>query len=306
MTVSSKSIAAPRKLYWWQKYRNQTLIISLLFVLPALINFAVFRYYPMIWAAWASLWEYSLLRGFTEFVGLENYARLLRDPAFWNSLRVTLYFTALKLPLTVILALSLAVFANRDRRGMGTMRAVIFIPVVTSFIVVSIVWGMILNRDVGLLNAILQSVGLPRLTYLTSPTLALPSLVVISTWKDVGYSFIILAVGLKGISPTYFEAAIVDGANAWQRFVYITIPLLRRALMFVIVTTTIFSFQVFIPVYQLTKGGPSQSTSVIVYNIYQKAFVFGEMGYASALSMALLVIVLLISVVQMRLLRSDD
>jgi multiple sugar transport system permease protein/fructooligosaccharide transport system permease protein len=98
----------------------------------------------------------------------------------------------------------------------------------------------------------------------------------------------------------------VDGANAWQRFVYITIPMLRRALMFVIVTTTIFSFQVFIPVYQLTKGGPGQSTSVIVYNIYQKAFIFGEMGYASALSMALLVIVLLISIVQMRLLRSDD
>jgi multiple sugar transport system permease protein len=306
MTAISKPITAPRRLHWWQKYRNQTLILSFLFVLPALINFAVFRYYPMLWAAWASLWEYSLLRGFTEFVGFDNYTRLLSDPTFWNSLRVTLYFTLLKVPLQVIIALALAVFASQERRGMGTMRAVIFIPVVTSFIVVSIVWGMILNRDVGLLNAILQTLGLPRLTYLTSPTNALPSIVVISTWKDVGYSVIILAAGLKGISPTFYEAAIVDGASAWQRFLFITVPLLRRALMFVIVTTTIFSFQVFIPVYQLTKGGPGQATNVIVYNIYQKAFIFGEMGYASALSMALLAIVLVISIVQMRLLRSDE
>ncbi len=306
MAAISKPLPAPPKLRWWQKYRNQTLVISFLFVLPALINFAVFRYYPMLWAAWASLWEYSLLRGFTEFVGLENYARLLQDPNFWNSLRVTLYFTALKVPLQVALGLGLAILASQDRRGMGTLRAIIFIPVVTSFIVVSIVWGMVLNRDVGLLNAILQTVGLPRMTFLTSPTNALPSLVVISAWKDIGYSAIILAVGLRGISPTFYEAAIVDGANAWQRFVYITIPMLRRALMFVIVTTTIFSFQVFIPVYQLTKGGPGQATNVIVYNIYQKAFIFGEMGYASALSMALLVIILLISIVQMRLLRSED
>src|SRR5581483_2989060 len=174
----------------------------------------------------------------------------------------------------------------------------------TSFIVVSIVWGMILNRDVGLLNAILQTIGLPRLAYLTSPTNALPSIVLISIWKDIGYSVIILAAGLKGISSTYYEAAIVDGANAWQRFRFITVPMLRRALMFVIVTTTIFSFQVFIPVYQLTKGGPGQATSVIVFNIYQRAFIFGDMGSAAGISIMLLMIMLVISVVQMRLLRS--
>ncbi len=275
-------------------------------MLPALINFAVFRYYPMIWAAWASLWQYSLLGGFKEFVGLANYTRALADPNFWNSLGVTLYFAVLKVPLQVVLALALAVFANQPRRGMGTIRALIFIPVVTSFIVVSIVWGMILNRDVGLLNAILQTLGLPRLTYLTSPTNALPSVVAISIWKDIGYSVILLAAGLNGISRTFYEAAIVDGANAWQRFRFITLPMLRRTLMFVLVTTTIFSFQVFIPVYQLTKGGPGQATNVIVYDIYKKAFVFGEMGLASAMSMMLLALMLVISIVQMRLLRSTD
>ncbi len=306
MSALSQTTVGTRRLYWWQKYRNQTLILSLLFVLPALINFAVFRYYPMIWAAWASLWQYSLLGGFKEFVGLANYTRALADPNFWNSLGVTLYFAVLKVPLQVVLALALAVFANQPRRGMGTIRALIFIPVVTSFIVVSIVWGMILNRDVGLLNAILQTLGLPRLTYLTSPTNALPSVVAISIWKDIGYSVILLAAGLNGISRTFYEAAIVDGANAWQRFRFITLPMLRRTLMFVLVTTTIFSFQVFIPVYQLTKGGPGQATNVIVYDIYKKAFVFGEMGLASAMSMMLLALMLVISIVQMRLLRSTD
>lgn len=306
MSALTKSIASTPNLRWWQKYRNQTLVLSLLFVLPALINFAVFRYYPMLWAAWASFWQYSLLGGFKEFVGLQNYSHAFTDSAFYNSLRVTLYFAVLKVPVQVVFALALAMFASQERRGMGTLRAIIFIPVVTSFIVVSIVWGMILNRDVGLLNAILQTVGLPRLAYLTSPSNALPAIVAISTWKDVGYSVIILAAGLKGISQTFYEAAIVDGANAWQRFRYITVPMLRRALMFVLVTTTIFSFQVFIPVYQLTKGGPGQATNMIVYNIYQKAFIFGEMGYASALSMILLALMLVISVIQMRLLRSDD
>ncbi|HZQ07811.1 MAG TPA: sugar ABC transporter permease [Anaerolineae bacterium] len=306
MSTRTQAFPQARSLHWWQKYRNQALIVSFLFVLPALINFAVFRYYPMLWAGWASLWQYSLLGGFTKFVGLDNYLKALGDSGFYNSLRVTLYFTILKVPLQVILALALAVFANQPRRGMGVMRAFIFIPVVTSFVVVSIVWGMILNRDVGLLNAILQSIGLPRLSYLTSPTNALPAIVVISIWKDIGYSVIILAAGLKGISQTYYEAAIVDGASPWQRFRYITVPMLRRALMFVIVTTTIFSFQVFIPVYQLTQGGPGQATNVIVYNVYKQAFVFGAMGYASAISIMLLIIMLLISVVQMRLLRSHD
>lgn len=301
-----QALPGTRRLHWWQKHRNQALVVSFLFVLPALINFAVFRYYPMIWAGWASLWNYSLLGGFTKFVGADNYLKALADSTFTNSLRVTVYFTLLKVPLQIVLALGLAVFANQQRRGMGAMRAFIFIPVVTSFVVVSIVWGMILNRDVGLLNAIFQSVGLPRLAYLTSPSNALPAIAVISIWKDVGYSVIILAAGLKGISQTYYEAAIVDGANGRQRFWYITIPMLRRALMFVVVTTTIFSFQVFIPVYQLTQGGPGQATKVIVYDIYQQAFIFNSMGYASAISMMLLVIMLVISVIQLRLLGSGD
>jgi ABC-type sugar transport system permease subunit len=261
----------------------------------------------MLWAGWASLWDYSLLGGFKNFVGLDNYVHAFTsDPSLIKSFQVTFLFVLIKVPLQIVLALGLAVFANQPRPGMGIIRALIFVPVVTSFIVVSIVWGMVLNKDIGLMNALLETAGLQRLEYLTSPQNALPSIIAISIWKDVGYSVIILVAGMKGISSTYYEAAIVDGANSMQRFFNITLPLLRRTLMFVLVITTIASFQVFIPVYQLTQGGPLQATNVIVYYLYSKAFIFGEMGYASALSMILLAILLVVSVIQMRLLRSDD
>jgi len=301
------TVARPKPLRWWQKHRNRVMLIGLLFVLPALVNFMVFRYIPIIGSAWYSLWDYSLLGGFREFVGIDNYVRALtRDSSVLNGFLVTLSFVVLKVPLQVTLALLLAAFASQERRGMGVIRALIFIPVVTSFIVVAIVWGMLLNRDIGLANSILQTFGLPRQSFLTSQTNALPSIVAIALWKDVGYSVIILVAGLKGIPVMFYEAATIDGANSWQRFTRITIPLLRRALTFVIVTTTLFSFQVFIPIYALTSGGPGQATNVIVHYVYQQAFVYSDMGYASALSILLMAILFVVSAVQLRLLRRGD
>lgn len=296
-----------RIIKWWQKYQNRNYVYAFLFVLPALINFFLFRYLPIIWAARTSFYKYSFFKGFEGFVGLDHYIKIFTDdPQLINSLRVTLIFALTKVPIQVALALALAVFAVQTIRGMGTIRAVIFIPVVTSFIVVSIVWGMMLNKDVGLVNALLQSVGLPRMVFLSSKTNALPSIIMITIWKDIGYSVIILVAAMKGIPDVYYEVAIVLGANTWQRFVNVTIPMLRRALMFVIVLGTLSSFQVFIPVYQLTLGGPRDTTNVIVYYIYKKAFRFGEMDYAAALSMVLLVIMLVFSLIQMRVLRSED
>ena len=279
----------------------------MLFVLPALLIFAVFRYYPMVWAFRASMWDYSLLRGFIQYVGVDNYVRAFTDdPIFWQSMRTTLWYALAKVPLTVSLALGLALFANQPKPGMGVIRALIFVPVVTSFIVVSIVWGMVLNKDVGLLNSILQSIGLPRFEYLTSQTNALPTIIAISIWKDVGYSVIILVAGLRGIASDFYDAAIVDGATLWERFIYITIPMLRRHIMFVSVIGTLGAFQVFIPVFQLTQGGPVRATNVIVYYIYREAFQFSRMGYASALSVILLVVLLFISIIQIRLIRGED
>jgi ABC-type sugar transport system permease subunit len=294
-------------LSWWRTYKFHYAFVALLFVLPALINLAVFRYYPIIWTGYTSFWDYSLLRGYTQMVGFENYIKAFtNDPAFLISLRITLVYTAVRVPLQVALGLLLAVFTAQGKRGMGIMRSLIFIPVVISFIVVSIIWGLVLNSNNGLLNALLTTFGLPRGTYLISADNALLSIIAISIWKEIGYTVIILVAGIKGIPKVYYDAAVVDGANAWQRLTHVTIPMLRGSMLFVTVTATLFSFQVFIPVFQLTSGGPSRSTLVAIFYIYQQAFRFGRFGYASALSVILMVIVLIVSVIQLRLFRSNE
>jgi multiple sugar transport system permease protein len=283
------------------------MIVAFIFVLPALINFTVFRYIPIFSALKASFWDYNLLAGYQKMVGFSNYSyALTEDPIFWQSIKVTTLFTLGYVPIQVVVALGLAVFTNQNKPGIGIIRSLIFIPVVISFIVVSIILGLVFNKDFGLLNALLQTLGLSRLEFLTSTRNALPTLIAISIWKDVGYAVMILVPGLKGIPSEYYEAAIVDGANQWQKFWHISLPMLRRQLAFVIVTTTMFAFQIFIPVYSLTHGGPSRTTQVIVYYIYRKAFQFGEMGYASALSIILLLIILTINIFQTRILLHEQ
>lgn len=302
---ATNTIIQSTQVSWWKKRKYREALIALLFVLPALINFAIFRYYPMVWSVRASFWDYSLLGGFKEFIGFDNYIRLFQDKYFISSMYVTIKFFLMYVPSVVLLALALAVFASQKKPGMEPIRAIIYIPVVTSFVVVSIIWGMLLNKDVGLINGIMQSFGMQRVSFLMNKFNVLPTIAVISVWKNVGYSVIILVAGLKGIDPSFYEAAIVDGANSWQRFWKITIPMIMRQLMFVVVWATLGAFQVFIPIATLTHGGPSRATNVIVYYIYSKAFQFSEMGYASAMSVILLIIMLVISIGQMRLFKRD-
>lgn len=303
MTVPAE-LEIPR-ISWWKRKKFKDAFSAILFALPALINFAVFRYYPIVWSVRASLWDYSLLGGFRNYLGLGNYERLLGDKFFWQSMGVTAKYFAMYVPIVILFAMLLALFSNQKKPGMGAIRAIIFIPVVTSFVVVSIIWGMLLNKDVGLINSIIRSFGLSRISFLMDKENALPTIALISIWKNVGYSVIVLAAGLKNVPGEMYEAATVDGANSWQRFWNITIPMISRQLMFVTVWATLGAFQVFIPIYALTNGGPSRATNVIVYYIYSKAFQFGEMGYASAISMVLLLVLLLVSVLQMRLFRRD-
>jgi ABC-type sugar transport system permease subunit len=279
--------------------------MAFLFILPALINFIVFKYIPIISAAWVSLWHYSLLGGFRGFAGLENYAAMLEDPTFWNALRVTAIFTLVKVPTLVVFALGLALLMQGEAWIVKIVRASIYSPVVTSMIVVSIVWGMMYHSQIGLINSILRSLGFQAVAFLSDPGRALPAVIVVTLWRDVGFSMIILMAGLKGIPETFYEAAAIDGASHWQSFLHITLPLLRRVILFVVVTQTIFAFQVFTPIFALTKGGPQDATKVIVYYIYQHAFLFQDMAYASAMSMVVLVIILVVSLIQMRLLRSE-
>jgi multiple sugar transport system permease protein len=292
----------------WQRIwrrRTRNYLIAFLFILPALINFAVFRYLPILAAFRASLWQYSLLGGYGKFIALQHYLNMLDDSIFWKSLQVTATFVLLKVPIQVALSLARAMFLQREKWAAGVVRSAVFTPVVTSILVVSVLWSMMYHSQLGLINSILSNFGIPRQAFLSDPDRALPAITAMMIWKEVGFSMIILMAGLKGIPDMYREAAIVDGARGWQIFWHITLPLLRRVLMFVIVTQTIFSFQVFVPVYSMTRGGPIDSTKVIVYYIYQYGFLFQDMGYASALSMVTLVILLVVSVIQMRVFRSE-
>lgn len=292
----------------WQRLmprKRRNYVIAFLFVLPALINFAIFRYLPIFAAGQASLWQYSLLGGYGDFKGLGHYAFMWEDTFFWNSMWVTLKFTLMKVPIQVFLSLVLAMFLTREDFITGVVRSAIFVPVVTSIIVVSILWSMMYHSQLGLINSLLSGLGIKPMAFLSDQNRALPALTAMMVWKEVGFSMIILMAGLKGIPYIYREAAIVDGANRVQIFWNVTLPLLRRVLMFVVVTQTIFSFQVFVPVYAMTKGGPLESTKVIVYYIYQYGFLFQDMGYASAMSIVTLLLLLFISLVQMRLFRTD-
>jgi len=303
--MSASSSSSPS---WWtfiQRRKTRNAIVAGLFVLPAIVNFLIFRYIPILWAARASTWQYSLLGGYREWIGWDHYLRALEDPILLKSLQVTFTYVLVKLPLEVALALALALFTNQALRGMGSLRTIVFTPVVMSMVVVSVVWALILNADSGLLNALLRMFGLPKQIFLSNPNLSLPSIITTTIWKDVGFSTILIVAGLKGIPGIFYEAAVIDGANRWHLFRHIPLPLLRRTLFFVVVTQTIFSFQVFIPVYSMTQGGPMDSTKVLVYYIYQLGFRFQDMGYAAAVSMILLAILLLISVTQIRFLRSD-
>ncbi len=304
MLASSTSASARGWSRIWNR-RNRYYLVAFLFVLPALVNFTVFRYLPILAAMRASVYQYSLLGGFGDFVGLDQYVAIFGDSFFRNSLWVTLKFTLYKVPLQVFFSLILALFLARENLATSFVRSAVFTPVVTSVIVVSILWSMMYHSQLGLINSLLSIVDIPPQAFLSNPRRALPALTAMMIWKDVGFSMIILMAGLKGIPVVYREAAVVDGARPWEVLWHITLPLLRRVMMFVIVTQTIFSFQVFVPVYAMTRGGPLEATKAVVYYIYQYGFLFQDMGTASAMSIVTLLILLIVSVIQMRVFRSD-
>ena len=297
---SAQQSTATGRIFNW---RTRQLLIAFLFILPAIINFTVFRYIPIAASIRASFYEYSLLRGLRDFIGFDHYVRMFSDETFWKSLQVTSLFVLYKVPIQIVLSLALAVLLTRETFGTGVVRSAILTPMVTSVIVASILWAMMYHSQQGLIQSFLGIFGIPRQSFLSDADRALPAVTVMMIWKDLGFSFIILLAGLKAIPATYYEAALVDGANAWEAFRRITIPLLMPVLMFVAVTQAVFSFQVFVPVYQMTQGGPLDSTKVLVYYIYQQGFRFQDMGYASALSVVALIIMVGISYLLMRWLR---
>jgi multiple sugar transport system permease protein len=303
--MASLSVAKPTGSTSLLTLKRRRYLIAFLFVLPALVNFAIFRYIPIFMAGYSSLFDYSLLGGFGDFVGMKNYVRAIEDDLFWSSMWVSLQYALMKVPVQVVLSLLLAMFVSREVRGMSAARTIIFFPVVTSLVVAAMLWSMMYNKDLGLIQSIFGIFGLRHNGFVSNPALALPSIVLMMVWKEVGFSMIIYVAGLKGIPEMFYEAARIDGASPLQQFFHITLPLLKPVTLFVIVTQTISAFQVFVPIFVMTQGGPFFATNAIVYYIYQNGFAYNDMGYASALSFFVLALLVAISYFQFRLFRGQ-
>ncbi|WP_049562825.1 carbohydrate ABC transporter permease [Nonomuraea sp. SBT364] len=275
-------------------------VTGLLFVLPVLVLFLIFRIFPSLGAAGMSLTNWNI-GGEWSFVGADNYARLLDDVNFWLSLRVTLVYAAIYVPLTVLVALGTALLLNQVVFMRGLFRGMLFLPYVTSFVLAGIVWRWIYEFD-GLINGLIGKMGLGPVAFLEEASLVLPALAVVSVWKGFGYSMLILLAGLKSIPGSYLEAATVDGAGPWQKFRRITLPLLKPTLFFVLIIETIGAFQVFDTIYVMTGGGPARATYTLIYGIYDHGFRSFDFGYAATWGVVLFAIVLVVSLIQRRFL----
>jgi len=274
-------------------------LIVLAFLGPSLVTLLAFSLGPMVGTAWVSLQDWNLIRD-AEFIGIDNYRELWGDEDFRRALRNTLYYLVGYLPLVMAGGLGLAVLVNRQLRGVAIFRAMYFLPVVTSWVVVALLWRWLLNPSDGIVNWLLGRVGIDGPGWWTDRTWAMPSVILASAWKDLGFVMVILLAGLQAIDPTLYEAARIDGAGAWRQLRSVTIPMLTPSLFFVLVISLINGFQVFDQVWVMTDGGPAGASAVVVEQIVKNTFEYGRAGYAAAQSVVLFVIILAVTVAQLR------
>lgn len=281
------------------KKKNTIIMKSVILMsVPAITGIILFYYWPIVEAFRYSFLQYNLIARTSTFIGFDNYRELINDQMVFTSFRVTFTFFLMKVPLQMALGLGLALLVKKNSMGIGLLRTIILLPTVTSMVVVTVVWGFMYHPTTGLFNSFLNAVGIPSQKFLTSPTQALPSIVALTLWKDVGLTMLFYLAGLLGISNELYEAAKIDGANGWQQLRYITIPTLRRTHLFILVTSTIAAFRVFDPVYLTTQGGPINATRVILILIYNNAFRFHRLGYASAISVVFVLVLVIIGGIQ--------
>lgn len=284
--------------------RRKEAITGYLFILPAAIGLLAFYALPTLRALQISLTDWNLMRP-AKWVGGDNYARLWGDGQFWESMQVTLMYVVYNIPLQTALGLLIAVLADRLAKSVA-LRAVIIAPYLISNVVAGLVWLLMLDPLIGITNAFLGSMGVGPQAFLSSPDQALISVAGISIWRHVGFTALLFYAGLQSIPKDLYEAARLDGASEGAMFRMITLPLLRPVMVFVLVTSVVGSFQVFDVIAVTTQGGPADSTRAVLWYIYENAFQFSRMGYASAMSMVLFIILIMVTLLQMRLLRGDQ
>jgi multiple sugar transport system permease protein len=282
---------------------------AIMVMIPICLLYLVLRIIPIVGTFYLSFFQWNIIKLDHPFVGLENFARILEDKTFGVALTNTMLFTVFTVVISVTLALFLALALKKKTRLGGLYEFVYFLPVVIPMVPVSIIWKWMYDKTYGIINYSLSIFGLPAVGWLTEPNLALTSIIIMSIWKALGYYMILFLVGLRNIPEQYYEAALVDGANKRQVFRNITFPLLKRMTLYVSVIATIQALNVFTQVYVMTtgsQGAPAAAVRVLVYEIYQNGFRYFKMGYASAQVLVLFAIVMIISLIQFKLFKTED
>lgn len=270
-----------------------------IFLLPIIIGFILFTLFPVIISLYYSFTDYD---GITKptFTGLKNYITLFQEKDFRKSLLNSLYFTVGTVPTAAFLSLCIAVLLNHKMKLMKLYRSAFFIPVVVSLVSTAMVWQWMYSKDYGIINAFLGKLGLYQPAWLSSTQWAMPSVIIMSIWKNLGFNIVIFLAGVQGISPSLYEVAEIDGANGFQKFIFITIPLIKPTMVFVMIMSMIGALQTFDQIYIMTSGGPNNATQVIAHLIYMNAFQFFKQGYASAMAYVLFIVMFIASIIQLK------
>jgi multiple sugar transport system permease protein len=279
---------------------NRNRLIALGFLTPNLLGFLVFTMIPIGVGIGMGFFRWD---GANEpvFIDIRNFVRMFTDSRFQNALRVTFLYTALTVPATIVLSLFVATLLTTNIRLLALFRSIFFFPYIASIVAVAIVWQFLYHADMGPINETLRSIGIanpPRWT--SSKDTAIYAVAIMNVWRSVGYYMVLYIAGIVGIPTVFYEAAAVDGANIWQKFWRITLPMLSPTTFFIVIISIINSFQSFTPIYVMTGGGPGTATQVLVFRIYEEAFVLSNFGYASAMAVVLFLIVLSFTIFQFR------
>jgi len=285
-----------------RKRLDRNWLYGLLFILPTFGAYLLFSLIPTAAVFVLSLFRWDLVNE-PAFVGLDNFRQLFGDPLFLKSLRITFTYVLYNIPIQYLLSLLLVLALNRSLRGIKAFRVVYLVPWVTTPVAVAIVWKWVLNPSTGILNYVIERLGFDRVDWFSS-AMAMKSVLMVNVWQHTGFSTLIMLVGIQSIPKVYYESAQIDGAARFRSFRHITLPLLKPTLLFLLITGFIGSFQVFDTVYTMTSGGPGDSTSVFYFLIYKQAFHFLEMGYASAMSVVLFLILMAVTLLQFKLFRN--
>ncbi len=285
--------------------RGRQLVFVFGWLTPILVLFATFSLIPIGIAVWLSLHRYNQLAPVSPFLGLRNFTfAFTTDPAFLNALGNTGKYAAVAVPLNIVLSLAVALGLNRITRLRTLFRTVFFLPAIASAVAASLLWIPIYDPQAGWLNSALGLLGFSGRSWLDDPNTALWAVMVTAVWQDLGYNVIVFLAGLQAIPQEFYDAARVDGAGVWAKFRQVTLPLLQRAFVFVFCLTTIGYLQEFTRIQVMTQGGPIRSSETVVLHIYQRAFGDFQMGYASAMSIILMLIILVVALAQLRALRT--